>query len=299
MLMTRPWRRSAILGTSSRQKRNGARAFTAISCSYASSSVFRSGAESGMPALFTSTSGVPPSARIRMQAWMISSGWDTSTCRGRTLPFATSTSFLSSWSERARAQTAKPASASRSAMARPIPREAPLTTAIRCAGSMRASLGLTGPRGERYEAGGGERVTAERTTEPIPQAGSWGAERLIFEHVVDGLLKGIGARFTARLDQRMLEAGWSGTKKRMPAYPLATWRAFLRIAREELFPGETEAAGYVKLGELFANGYFQTTLGSAIAAVARLLGPTRPLVRATQQLRAGNNFTETKVTQLG
>lgn len=124
-------------------------------------------------------------------------------------------------------------------------------------------------------------------------------ERLIFDHVVDGLLKGIGARFTPRLHQRLIEAGWCGPKKKMPAYPLATWRAFLRIAREELFPLETEGAGYVKLGEMFASGYFQTALGSAIAAIAKLLGPTRTLLRATQQFRSANNFTQTKVTQLG
>lgn len=141
-------------------------------------------------------------------------------------------------------------------------------------------------------------MTADRTMETRSQAGAWSRERLIFEHVVDGLFKGIGARSTAQLEQRMIEAGWSGPKRKLPAYPLATWRAFLRIAREELFPGETEAAGYVKLGEMFANGYFQTTLGSAISAVARLLGPTRTLMRATQQFRSANNFTETKVTQL-
>lgn len=122
-------------------------------------------------------------------------------------------------------------------------------------------------------------------------------EQLIFEHVVDGLLKGIGDRRTSVLEQRLLAAGWSGPGKKLPAYPYETWRSFLRIAREELFGALPEREGYEKLGELFVDGYFQTPLGGAVAGVVRLLGPKRTLLRATQQFRSANNFTETKVTE--
>jgi uncharacterized protein (TIGR02265 family) len=136
------------------------------------------------------------------------------------------------------------------------------------------------------------------TPQPQAQKNPWLADELIFEHVVDGLLKGIGARRTPRIEERLLEAGWGGPKKKVPAYPHATWRTFLRISREELFPNEEESAGYTKLGAMFSEGYFQTALGSAVAALARLLGPKRTLIRATQQFRSANNFTQTKVTEL-
>jgi uncharacterized protein (TIGR02265 family) len=135
--------------------------------------------------------------------------------------------------------------------------------------------------------------------EPKRHGGPLVPELLIFEHVIDGLMRGIGAQRTAQLERRLMEAGWSGPKKKIPAYPLDTWRTFLRIAREELFPGQPEAPGYEKLGEMFMDGYFETALGSAIAALARLLGPGRTLTRATRQFRSANNFSETKVTELG
>jgi uncharacterized protein (TIGR02265 family) len=40
-------------------------------------------------------------------------------------------------------------------------------------------------------------------------------------------------------------------------------------------------------------------LGRAVLSMLRVLGPRRALMRATQNFRAGNNFTESKLNELG
>lgn len=121
----------------------------------------------------------------------------------------------------------------------------------------------------------------------------------MFEHTIEGLLRSIGARMTPRLEQRLLAAGLDVKKKRAPAYPFEAWRQFLHVVREELYGGWPEREGYRRFGEDLTRAYFETTLGSAVAGMVRLLGPVRTLKRATQNFRSANNFTETRVQELG
>jgi uncharacterized protein (TIGR02265 family) len=124
-------------------------------------------------------------------------------------------------------------------------------------------------------------------------------EKLIFDNAVDGLFRALSGRMTPALIDRLRDVGLDLKGKRKPGYTLEEWRAILRVTREELFPGLAAAIGYRRLGELFIDGYMQTVLGSAVAGLLRLLGPKRTLVRATQNFRSANNYTETKLTELG
>lgn len=125
------------------------------------------------------------------------------------------------------------------------------------------------------------------------------AEELIYEHTVDGLVRAIGRRMTPGLRARLEQAGLAPAGRKASSYPHQTWREFLRITREELFPALTPADGLRALGRDFVDGYFQTLLGSAVAGLARLLGPRRTLQRATQNFRSANNFTETRLIEVG
>jgi uncharacterized protein (TIGR02265 family) len=124
-------------------------------------------------------------------------------------------------------------------------------------------------------------------------------EKMIFDNAVDGLVRALSGRLTPALTKRLKEVGLDIHGKRKPGYSLDEWRSILRVTREELFPGLAPPLGYRRLGELFIDGYLQTVLGSAVAGLLRLIGPKRTLVRATQNFRSANNYTTTKLTELG
>jgi uncharacterized protein (TIGR02265 family) len=74
---------------------------------------------------------------------------------------------------------------------------------------------------------------------------------------------------------------------------------FIRIAAEDLYPSQPLAEATFKLGEVYVEGFRQTMLGRAVLSLLRVLGPRRTIARATQNFRAGNNYTETRITELG
>jgi uncharacterized protein (TIGR02265 family) len=123
-------------------------------------------------------------------------------------------------------------------------------------------------------------------------------KQLVFEHAVEGLVRTLSGKLTPRLEERLKGYGLDLTTKRMPAYTYVQWKAFVATAREELYGGLTEVEGYRRLGQLFVGAYFETIMGRAVSGIVRLLGPRRALERATQNFRSGNNFTETRLTQL-
>ncbi len=124
-------------------------------------------------------------------------------------------------------------------------------------------------------------------------------ELLVFDTATDGLLRAVGADLTYELEAQLTAAGLRRGKNKLPAYPLETWREFLRICAEGLFPSLSEEEGYRCLGERFIEGYFTTGMGRALASVARMVGPKGMLGRATHSFRSANNFTETRLTEVG
>ncbi|MCP3058157.1 DUF2378 family protein [Myxococcus sp. K38C18041901] len=124
-------------------------------------------------------------------------------------------------------------------------------------------------------------------------------ELLVFEQTIEALfLRALHGRLTPACKQRLKQAGLDVDQKLRPAYSFTSWMAFLRIAAEELFPQEAVAQGTWKLGEAYIEGFRETMLGRAVLSLLRVLGPRRTLMRATQNFRAGNNYTESKLVEL-
>lgn len=124
-------------------------------------------------------------------------------------------------------------------------------------------------------------------------------ELLVYEQTVEGLfIRALGNRLTPECRARLSEAGLDVTRKLKPAYPFPSWMTFIRIAAEELYPGMPLPEATFKLGEAHLEGFRETMLGRAVISLLRVLGPKRALLRATQNFRAGNNYTETRVTEL-
>jgi uncharacterized protein (TIGR02265 family) len=125
-------------------------------------------------------------------------------------------------------------------------------------------------------------------------------ELLVYEQTVEGLfIRALGNRLTPECRARLSQAGLDVTRKLKPAYPFQSWMTFIRIAAEELYPGMPLAEATFKLGEAHLEGFRETMLGRAVISLLRVIGPKRALLRATQNFRAGNNYTESRVTELG
>jgi uncharacterized protein (TIGR02265 family) len=125
-------------------------------------------------------------------------------------------------------------------------------------------------------------------------------ELLIFEQTIEALfLRALHGRLTPDCKAKLRQAGLDVDQKLKPAYPLDAWMTYLRIASEELYPQEPLEQGTWKLGEAYIEGFRETMLGRAVLSLLRVLGPRRALMRATQNFRAGNNYTESKLNELG
>lgn len=129
--------------------------------------------------------------------------------------------------------------------------------------------------------------------------GSAVANRLIFEHSVEGLFKrGLGGRVTPALKAQLREAGVDLDKPLLPAYPWDTWVRAVGVAAKGLHPGEPPEVAWRLMGERMVEGYRETALGGAMFGMLKLLGPKRMLWRTRQNFRSGNNYTEARLTEV-
>ncbi len=123
--------------------------------------------------------------------------------------------------------------------------------------------------------------------------------RLVFAQTVEGLFqKGLGESVTPTLRAKLKAAGLDLNAKLLPAYPHAQWTCFVVLAAEVLYPQLEQHSALNRLGEVLTQGFFQGTVGKALSAVVRLLGPRRTLLRTRHSFRSGNNYAEATVTQL-
>jgi uncharacterized protein (TIGR02265 family) len=125
-------------------------------------------------------------------------------------------------------------------------------------------------------------------------------DRVVFLQVVEGLLRhGVGDRVTTRLRERLKQVGLDLDRPLPPAYPLAQWTHCLHIIVEEVYPGMPREEAFRRLAAHHVEGYGQTLVGRALLRLLRLLGPRRTVHRMVQALRASDNYTEVRLTELG
>lgn len=98
--------------------------------------------------------------------------------------------------------------------------------------------------------------------------------------VVDGLFRyALARRMTPALRSRLLSAGLDVEAKSSEAVPRQSFAAWLKLTVESLFSGVSESEAYRELGRDLVRGYSMTLFGSAVIAVARVIGPRRTLER--------------------
>lgn len=127
------------------------------------------------------------------------------------------------------------------------------------------------------------------------------AERVEFEQVADGLLKGaLEVHLDPQLTEKLRAAGLDLSKKFAPAYPAAQFYPWLIIAARHRFPKLSEEEACREVGRLAVIvGMKSTFLGRAALTAMQLLGVRRSLKRIGSSFKHGNNYIEAKVVELG
>lgn len=123
---------------------------------------------------------------------------------------------------------------------------------------------------------------------------------VIFGDAVDGLfVKGLGERVTPPLREKLKGAGLDLDRARLPAYPRPVWNSAIALAATHVWPELSADEAHRRLGHTIIDGFRQTLLGHALAAMSKVLGPMRTLRRMRHNFRTGGNYNETTLEQEG
>jgi uncharacterized protein (TIGR02265 family) len=125
------------------------------------------------------------------------------------------------------------------------------------------------------------------------------ADKVVFEQTIEALFhRSLSNRLTPPLKEQLKAAGLNLDAKLLPAYPFDTWMTVLELTAKALHADLPIDQAMFRVGESFLDGYQETFLGRAVLGMIRVLGPRRTILRATQNFRSGNNYTETKITEV-
>lgn len=124
--------------------------------------------------------------------------------------------------------------------------------------------------------------------------------RVIFTPVIEGLyVRALKGRVSPGLKQQLRELGLDLDLPLPSAFPVVQWQKCLRVTAEALFPELPLDEALWQLGKLHVEGVGRTLLGRAMFALMRAQGPRRALQQLTRSFRATDNYSETRVTELG
>lgn len=123
-------------------------------------------------------------------------------------------------------------------------------------------------------------------------------ERYVFPAAVEGMLKGLGPRATPGFKAHLKAKGLD-VEKVPPAIPVEVWTPYLRAAATFCWPEVPEEEAMRLLALHFIRGWQNTTMGSAMSVMLRLLGPARTLTRLDRAFRTSDNFTRARTELVG
>jgi uncharacterized protein (TIGR02265 family) len=125
-------------------------------------------------------------------------------------------------------------------------------------------------------------------------------EKRVFAQSVDALfIRALGPHLTREGRRQLKDVGVDLSEPLRPWYALEQWKAFLRVAASDVFPGLSEREAWSNLGERYLQGFRLTAQGRASMSLVTRLGPRHTLERVPHNIRAGNNFNEVRVEELG
>jgi len=128
-----------------------------------------------------------------------------------------------------------------------------------------------------------------RADDPRLERGAPGQERYSFPSLVEGLLRGLGPRFTLETKKKLNAAGLN-VDRLPPAIPSAEMTRHMELMAREAWPDEPRIEALRLLGVHLIRGWQNTLLGSATAKMLQLIGPHRTLKRLDRVFSTTNNF---------
>jgi uncharacterized protein (TIGR02265 family) len=120
---------------------------------------------------------------------------------------------------------------------------------------------------------------------------------LVYDFSVDSLFKGLGARLTPSLKEKVRAAGIDLDKKLLPAYPKDVWIRAVDVVARELSVNGDAASSSRRLGHDITNGFAESLLGKTMAPGVRLMGVRRVMLRLPKMLTMSNNFLKVAVVE--
>lgn len=125
------------------------------------------------------------------------------------------------------------------------------------------------------------------------------SEKLIFAQTFEGLLRSMGPRLTSELKQGMRERGFDCEQRLRPAYSIDVFCDVIEYLAASLYPTLPLDDGIAQLGRTFMDGFGETLIGRAMLGLLWVIGPVGSLKRVTQNFRTANNYSVTRLTQIG
>lgn len=125
-------------------------------------------------------------------------------------------------------------------------------------------------------------------------------EQVVFPQTVEGLVqRALKGQLTPRLRERLAKLGVDVSSEIKVPVPRSTWAEILKVCAEEVYPEMSQTDAFRTLGEKAFEGFGDTFMGKALFGFIRLAGPKRLLSTLKKSFRSANNYSETKLTELG
>lgn len=121
---------------------------------------------------------------------------------------------------------------------------------------------------------------------------------VIFGSAIEGFARTYRDRLVPSVRDEMAALGIN-LDDILPAYSLDVFERAMRRAGEAIYPDLPLSERWRRMGREFVEGYVQTMMGTAVMAMARVLGPRRTLERVVRTFRTGSNYLGAETTGLG
>ncbi len=125
-----------------------------------------------------------------------------------------------------------------------------------------------------------------------------GKPKLIFGSSMQALTHVARGRVRPQTERRLIELGLPLFTPASPTYPERDWVEAITLIAADLLPGAPAELQHRNLGAIAVGRIAEMFVGRAMIAATRILGVPRMLERTTNNLRAGANFIEARLTRL-
>lgn len=125
-------------------------------------------------------------------------------------------------------------------------------------------------------------------------------KKVVFAQTLESLFgRALGRKLSPETKARLRVLGIDLDRPWEATYPFGAWMEAVAITAGAIHPDKSSVEGRYLLGRAVILGYAETVTGRALMRFLKLMGPTQTLRNATNSFKTGNNFTETRLTELG